>query len=481
MLLLFVHGWSVHHTKTYGALPQALAARASAHGLDLDIKELHLGRYVSFHDDVTVDDIARAFDHALRNDVPNNANGARVFSCVTHSTGGPVIRTWVQQRFADRLDRIPLRHLVMLAPANHGSALAQLGKERVGRIKAWFQGVEPGTRVLGWLELGSNGGWDLNRAALEHDFANTRFFPSVLTGQTIHEKLYDHLNSYTGEPGSDGVVRVAAANMNYRFAELEQSEEPLENRRFRGHGPSTRLRLVGGSVRRSPAVPLGVLPDASHSGTKLGIMRSVEVSNAAEKPVVEEILRCLKVGTRAQQEQRVRDLALLTDATQGTVEQRDDPLEKNRPNRHCMVVFDVRDDRGDPVPDYDMYFLAGRSYDPDGLPRGFFRDRQGNRSARHRLVYYLNHDRLIELARKESTNFLGIRIRARPHDGLSGYVAAEFRSDGMPLTELLQPNETLYVGVKLRRVVDRETFRLDPAESGPSSFKRVRPGGEEVR
>lgn len=59
------------------------------------------------------------------------------FSCITHSTGGPVVRAWVERFFgADRLSNLPLKHLIMLAPANHGSALAQLGKARVGRIKS---------------------------------------------------------------------------------------------------------------------------------------------------------------------------------------------------------------------------------------------------------------------------------------------------------------------------------------------------------
>ena len=42
----------------------------------------------------------------------------------------------------------------MLAPVNHGSALAQLGKSRLSRIKVWVQGVELGQRILDWLELG---------------------------------------------------------------------------------------------------------------------------------------------------------------------------------------------------------------------------------------------------------------------------------------------------------------------------------------
>jgi len=38
----------------------------------------------------------------------------------------------------------------------------------------------------------------------------------------IDRKLYDHLNSYTGEKGSDGVVRAAAANLNFGLVELKQ-------------------------------------------------------------------------------------------------------------------------------------------------------------------------------------------------------------------------------------------------------------------
>lgn len=47
-------------------------------------------------------------------------------------------------------------------------------------------------------------------------------FPFVLSGQTIDRKLNDNLNSYTCESGSDGVVRIAAANLRGRFIELEQ-------------------------------------------------------------------------------------------------------------------------------------------------------------------------------------------------------------------------------------------------------------------
>jgi hypothetical protein len=91
MRLIFVHGWSVTDTDTYGELPAALTAAAARYNLTLNIRHLHLGKYVSFHDEVTVDDIARGLDRALR-DLPDNDGAIPEFSCITHSTGGPVVR-----------------------------------------------------------------------------------------------------------------------------------------------------------------------------------------------------------------------------------------------------------------------------------------------------------------------------------------------------------------------------------------------------
>jgi hypothetical protein len=127
MLLVFVHGWSVTNTDTYGGLPAALVKNAPPE-LALQITHVFLGKYVSFADEVKVDDLARGMQHALSEEVlPRLAKEER-FECITHSTGGPVVRKWVDLFYRDKLDKCPLNHLVMLSPANHGSALAQLGK-----------------------------------------------------------------------------------------------------------------------------------------------------------------------------------------------------------------------------------------------------------------------------------------------------------------------------------------------------------------
>lgn len=460
MLLIFVHGWSVAHTDTYGGLPEALAARAAGAGLDLEIAHLYLGRYISFHDEVTLDDVARAFDNALRRQIPNNANARRKFSCVTHSTGGPVVRNWVENFYgADQLDRLPLKHLIMLAPANFGSALAQLGKGRLSRIANFFQGVEPGQRILDWLELASPEQSELNVAWMSYRSPENGFYPFVLSGQTVDSKLYDHLNSYTGEKGSDGTVRLAAANMNYRRVQLVQTDEVLRQR------PPT-LRMVVKQNERAPRMPLGIVPGAAHSGEEIGIMRSVTPDNAGDRPVVDWILRCLKVDGAAAYAALGDDLDRLSQEVQA----------REGVARCAMVVFHIHDDQGQPVADYDLLLLAGRNYSPDVLPKGFFIDRQRNRRAPNCLTYFLDHDQMSKIP----GGALGFRLTARPGEGFSRFVAGEFRSEDIPLDRILVANETCIVDMELRRFVDEGVFRLGPATEERRSFKKDKPTGQSV-
>ena len=179
--LVFVHGWSVTSTATYGQMPQRLQQQAATLGLPLTLRDLWLSEYVSFDDAVTMDDLVRAFDHALRDLHLLEPS----FACITHSTGGPVVREWLraQRDKPGRYSTIRLPHLVMLAPANFGSALAQLGKGVIGRLKAWFDGVEPGQRILDWLELGSAASISLNLDRIHGgDPVTSGQFPFVLIG-----------------------------------------------------------------------------------------------------------------------------------------------------------------------------------------------------------------------------------------------------------------------------------------------------------
>jgi hypothetical protein len=249
MLVVLVHGWGVQ-SADYGPLPGQLRAALGA-----ETAEIRLSEYISYSDAVTLPDLAHAFERVRRSQFPD-----RPFACVTHSTGGPILRLWLD------LYHGPMTHLIMLAPPNHGSALAQLGKSRLSRMKSWLAGVEPGQQILDWLELGSHGSWELNLRWLR-DPHPVRM--AVIIGDTPDRRLYDHLNSYTGERGSDGVVRLAAANLNYRYLRLRQ------------HGGALRLA----EARTSRPVPFVVAQGASH-GSILDLQHAAGVPTASTSMAV---------------------------------------------------------------------------------------------------------------------------------------------------------------------------------------------------
>lgn len=465
IVLVFVHGWSVTSKDTYGDLPEAIQAVAAGAGLQIETQHIYLGRYISFHDEVTLDDIARAMEYAVKHDLGNIGQ----FSCITHSTGGPLVRRWVDMHYGSKnLAQCPLRHLIMLAPANHGSALAILGKGRIGRIQSWFQGVEPGQGILDWLSLGSDEAWQLQDSFTGYALDNADFFPFVMCGETIDTAFYDFLNNYLVEKGSDGVVRLAGANLNYTFFRLEQIDE----RHDRGNGNYI-LRSIPRQKPRPPKIPFGVIPQASHSGSDIGIMRSVTPGNAAQKPVVAEIVKCLQVNTSADYAARIDGLNALTIATQqANAAQYDDQVR-----RFVMFIFRVRDNEGRIVSDYDL-LLLGDKFQPDQLPKGFYIDHQKN-SKSYALTYYLDYDILAKAVD------LGIRVIARPSFGIpgktpeifAGYLPSEYRFAGKQFSQLVRPNETVYVYIVLKRNVDRESMRFDPLSQGKNSFEGTKPKG----
>ena len=466
MLIVFVHGWSVTNTDTYGGLPAALVKNASPK-LDLQITHLYLGKYVSFADEVNVDDIARGMQQAIATEVlPKLAKGER-FACITHSTGGPVVRKWIDVFYRGKLDKCPLDHLIMLAPASHGSALAQLGKGRLARMKFFTEGVEPGTGVLDWLELGSDQSWELNREWLAYDCVAAGLYPFVLTGQKIDRSFYDNLNAYTDEAGSDGVVRVAAASMNYGLIRLVQTAGDLKL----------------GKDDRSAKTALGVLPGRSHSGPSIGILGSVPPDDDGSHPTVLWVLRCLEVGSAAAYNRLVKDLEDLTAKTQ-----QDEHEEKVKTlfvfertfvrNRYCMLVIRLTDDRGNNLADYDVLFTAGPDYDPNHLPPGFFVDRQRNQLNPGKLTYYIDYDVMNGwLSKPELAGKFGVRITARPAEGFAYYTVAEHRGTFAALKRYFEPNQTLMVEVELRRHVVEGVFRLTQSLT-PEDFKKQPKGAE---
>ncbi|CAM5273423.1 phospholipase [Rhodanobacter lindaniclasticus] len=473
--LVFVHGWSVTSTATYGQMPQLLQAGAAAAGLPLTLADIWLSEYVSFDDAVTMADLVRAFDHALRDLHLRDAS----FACVTHSFGGPVVRAWLhaQRTRPTRCSTIKLTHLVMLAPANFGSALAQLGKGVLGKLKAWWHGVEPGQRLLDWMSLGSTASLALNLDTIHGtDPAAAGQYQFVLTGDRPDRALYDYLVPYTGEDGSDGVVRIAAANLNARHAVLH----------WDGKSTTGDIDELALQLTRGPRFAFKIVAGAAHSGSDHGILR------AAAPATVQDILRCLQVRSGD-------DYAALANAFDAENAGRDAhrvELEPAAPYPDRVHIHDPRsqlivrisDDSGEPLVGAGFLLTAGPQASPDLMPPGFMLDRQVNAQQRATTTLYLNHallagadrvnhpDNTRKTLRPATISHQPYGASVKPLD-LAGLVhhALARSTAGDDLLAILGPHQTTVLDVVLSRKIHAGVFRLTD-DLSPQDFRDPAPG-----
>jgi len=372
----------------------------------------------------------------------------------------------------------------MLAPANFGSSLAQLGKARIGRIKSWFAGVEPGEGVLEWLELGSPEAWELNKSWIQRDlmtFGRRPVFPFVLTGQSIDHAFYDHVNAYTGELGSDGVVRVAGANLNSSYVKLVQ-EIRKDGDELDG--------LVLESIDHAPATAFRILPQLSHSGEEMGILRSVKNNRQAHE-TVNAVLRCLKVRTEKQYVALSQAFATETELVQQEeiIERNDQfllPDHLRARDAFSMAIIRIVDAQGNPVNDYDIKLTAkvgkSKKYQANHLPVGFIHDTQRNSKSPNVLTFFLNHGILsgtgvpeIRDAAVQQSTSLGVEVHPRPEDGFVHFEIAALHKSVEDLGAVIKPNQTVMVDIELKRIVHEGVFKLT-RNTNPTAFDDVKPG-----
>jgi hypothetical protein len=472
-IVVLVHGWSVHNTDTYGGLAQRLEMEADKDAsLEIEVKQIWLGKYVSFKDEVRVDDISKAFENALRTELKEALDKQTKLIVITHSTGGPVVRNWIDKFYFSKnnLADCPLSHLIMLAPANFGSALAQLGKSRVSRLKSWFEGVEPGHGVLNWLELGSYDAWNLNKKWVSDSESFIKagtIFPFVITGQTIDRSVYDHVNPYTGEIGSDGVVRAAAANLNCTYLRLEQQVVS---------GDRSEVMFEVKEQKVSSKTAFLIVRDKAHSGDRIGVMRSIKADNE-EHETLSGILQCIKVSNASDYNDVCKKFE------EQTIIAQNDPEEQIEADLHfllpdkyfitdakSMLIVKVIDEDGRDIGECDIVF-TGPNNDPDKLPTGFLSDRQRNSLSRGTVTFFFNYtamaggpeikykDKVLR-PRKDGVQQLGLVIDPHNNSGFAHYVKGRINATDKQIETILKPNQTTLLEVVMKRVVHEGTFRI---------------------
>jgi pimeloyl-ACP methyl ester carboxylesterase len=211
--LVLIHG--------YGSSAEAFSKWKDAFlAAGRKVEEISIGSYVTLNNEITVDDIANGFQHALH----AKELDSKPFDAVVHSTGMLVMRSWLTASNVQTSRRGLLKHLVALAPATFGSPIAAKGRSLLGRI---FMGnkqlgpdfLDSGNLVLSNLELASEYTWTL----AHKDLIDTKLYGP--DNDTPYVFVFDGTNDYGklaeiflpgDQKGSDGVVRWSGVALNTR-------------------------------------------------------------------------------------------------------------------------------------------------------------------------------------------------------------------------------------------------------------------------
>ncbi len=357
--IAILHGWS-DKGDSFKSLRTFLAQNGFA------AQDVFLGNYISMDDDVRVEDVAKRMDVVIQDMLAAGTLRAP-FDLIVHSTGALVARQWMANLHQAR-SRVPVRRFVMLAPANFGSRLAAVGKSMIGRLtKGLGNRLETGEEMLRALELASPYQWKLAQqdllappgedAAGPFNNGGDSVWPFVIVGT----RAYDSgLQQIINEAGSDGTVRVSAADINATGFTIDFSRN------------SAAPDVTSWPRRMLTDAPLAVLPERDHAEiTQPG--QGGDILPPNDTRLSQILLRALRCQTRAEYETIASEWQAISDETASLAESEDrirrmfgnldDPKPKQF-HRYLQLNVMVRDDYGNLVSDYFLEFA-----EPDAKTR----------------------------------------------------------------------------------------------------------------
>ena len=456
--IVIVHGWS---DAPASFAPLARLLRAKLNGRT--VFNIHLADYISMDDEVRFDDVVSAMAAAWeRRGLPQDP---RSVDAIVHSTGGLVIRDWLQRYYEP--NKAPIKHLVMLAPANFGSPLAHMGRSMAGRIwKEVFtkrrRGTifETGTHILKGLEMASPYTWDL--AERDRFGAGGRMYSpgNVLCTVLVGQDASGTVSAVADEDGWDGTVRVASANMDCARTSVIFPREP-----------SGTSKIIRESEASSGLTAFGVLDKHDHGSimlrrTKGSSLADVERSRR-NGSLFADIVKSLTVTDqefewwRNHLAQRNRMLLERAGRTR-------------KPEKHGYqnTVVRVEDQYGVGIQDFLLEFFEkddDRTRFSRKAHRAAFRSVHAFSDDKSYRSFYFNCTSLFRNIDKDS-EFLGLSVSAHPefdHGASVGFTPYGKRGvNGLrilrrDLRKFFVPNETLLLRIQLTRQQSDSVFELN--------------------
>lgn len=355
--VLIIHGWS---DTSASFLP--LASFLAANGYQPRL--LWLGDYISKDDDVGVEDVGKRMAEVIDGMIASKELDAS-FDMIVHSTGGLVARQWLTSRYRGSAEQCPVKRLVMLAPANYGSKLAATGKSLLGRVvKGYDNWFQSGKTMLDNLELASPFQWQLAQRDIlippggdaATYYGHDRVWPFVVVGTHPYASL---LRQIVNENGSDGTVRVCAANLNAYGVTIDFRETQLEK------------MFQVWPLRLECRIPLAVLPTRTH-GSIIDPERS---SKDNQENIPESAAEKAQLGTLLLQALACQDFddyqaisASWDQLSEQTADRRNhlpDGEQADFFHQYMQMNSRVSDDFGHPVNDYFLEFFSNTSLEND--------------------------------------------------------------------------------------------------------------------
>lgn len=453
--MLFLHGYNVTSTQTYGELPYCL------HKQGFQVEQIEIGRYVSLDDNVGLHQLAIGLQVALKlkfnlktsEDETIVLPDSEPCAIITHSTGGLIFNAWFVRYYAETqyVKQCPFRYAIHLAPAYFGSRLAHHGRSWANRAKQYATGHNIGTKLLHQLELGA----EIQTEIAAKLAASCKSEPLPYIWMTI-TGCYRY-RSFCGfsvlaalnELGTDGAVRIAATNPD------------LHHWKISSDGLRVRTESISPTISYLQQ-PMFILPEYAHTEPVVPFHANRGILTHVTKRTRPQLcLRPSKTGSRL--------LGLINHILATPPEKKEDLTSLAEkfvppPSKHTQIIVDVRNNAGEPVEDFHLSFYrihdsnppsgsklaklykkltdnGGQLRDTDYFTQRIIHTHRNIKSP-HRVVFYINTGRF-------EPCIVGLMLKASSNTPLYTYPTLDFQLNPEQVESIFRPNSTSYLEFQL--------------------------------